>query len=270
MRPVCHPAGRISSRFDDWIQIYGMIVHTSAIVFKAIDYGETSKIVTLFTEEHGKIAVIVKGAKKPKNKFAGLMEVGSILEVIYYHKTTRSVQILTEASIEDKTLGLRTDFEKMALAVSSIELIGQLLHENEVNRPVFEFTRKFLVWLNDCDISPGKIFPYLQVRLAYLAGIGLQLEINGKGESGPYYLDLESGHIAAEHTSGSNIFKLTPLQAEYLILTLQGRGTRVFELSFEPGELKELIELLDRYFKYHVEGIRDRRSDAIFEQMMQD
>lgn len=136
-----------------------MIVHTSAIVFKAIDYGETSKIVTLFSEEHGKIAVMVKGAKKPKNKFSGLIEAANLLDVVYYHKSSRSVQILTEASLMENLLNLRRDFRKMATATSAIELTSQLLHENEVNKPVFAFFKNFLIWLDETEHSPPTDLP---------------------------------------------------------------------------------------------------------------
>lgn len=247
-----------------------MIVHTSAIVFKAIDYQESSKIVTLFTREHGKIAVIVKGAKKPKNKFSGLMETGRLLDVIYYYKSSRSVQILTEASLLANLLNLRMDFEKMAVATSAIELFSQLLHENEINKPFFNFAQNFLVWLDETDHSPKKIFPYVQIRLAQLMGLGIRVELNGTKVDSFYYLNIESGLISENSGSGSSTFKLTQNQVLYVSLALKSKGSHVFDIDFNRGELRELVRLLDRYLKYHVEGLRDRKSDAIFEQILQD
>lgn len=247
-----------------------MIVHTSAIVFKVIDYQESSKIVTLFTEEHGKIAVIVKGAKKPKNKFSGLMETGRLLDVIYYHKSSRSVQILTEASLMENLLNLRMDFEKMATATSAIELFNQLLHENEINKPFFNFAKNFLIWLDETNNPPRKIFPYVQIRLTQLMGLGLRLELAGEQVDRPYYIDMESGLLSEKSGTGSNTFKLTQNQVLYVSLTLKGKGSQVFGIDFRKSELRELVRILDRYLKYHVEGLRDRKSDAIFEQILQD
>lgn len=247
-----------------------MIAHTSAIVFRSVDYQESSKIVTLFTKEHGKIAVIVRGAKKPKSKFSGLIEVGNLLDVVYYHKDSRSVQILSEASLLEKTLNIRTDFEKMSTAVSVIELIGQLLHDDEVNKPLFMFTHNFLLWLDQSDHSPPqRIFPYVQIRLANLTGIGLQLELTENSTSQSVFFNISSGSITPKSTS-SHAFKLTEKQLQYIYLALQDKGARVFDLSLSNGEFKELIKHLDRYFKYHVEGLRDRKSDAIFEQILQE
>lgn len=245
-----------------------MITHTEAIIFRTVDYQESSKIATMFTREHGKIGVLVRGAKKPKSKFSGLIEVGNILDVVYYFKSSRSVQILSEASYAEKNTQLRTDFEKMATMTSAIELISQMLHDNEVNEPLFDFTRNMLGWLNSADIHPPMLFPYIQLRLAALTGIGLQLDAE-KGGDETNYLNLESGFVTAESNT-SRSYKLTPTQYQYLRIALQARSSKLFTLSFKTGELKALIELLDRYLKYHVEGLKDRKSDAIFEQIMQE
>ena len=245
-----------------------MITHTEAIVFKTVDYQESSKIVTMFTREHGKIALMVRGVKKPKSKFSGLIEIGNILDVVYYHKASRSVQILSEASYSVKNKNYRLDFEKMATMTSAIELISQLLHENEVNTPLFDFTRNMLIWLNEAEIHPPKVFPYLQIRLADLTGIGLQLDqVNADRQTN--YLNLESGLISDESIS-SHSYKLTQKQYHYVSTAVQTRSSVLFEISFETGELKALINHLDRYLKYHVEGLRDRKSDAIFEQILQE
>jgi DNA repair protein RecO len=173
-----------------------MIIHTTAIVLKTVDYSESSKIVTLFTRRHGKIGVMGRGVKKPKNKMAGLLEVGNLLDVVYYMKDSRSVQILSEASYHQKLLNLRLNFEKMATMMSTLELVSQLLHDNEKNLPIFEFAQRLLVWLNDASIKPALLFPYVQIRLAALMGIGLQLEPASESSS-TMFLNLASGSVSA-------------------------------------------------------------------------
>ncbi|TYP95385.1 DNA repair protein RecO [Fodinibius salinus] len=245
-----------------------MIAHTEAVIFRSVDYQESSKIVTMFTKEHGKIALIAHGAKKPKSKFSGLIEVGNILEVVYYFKASRSVQILSEASYLLKNKNLRIDFEKMATMTSAVELISQLLHENEVNVPLFDFTKNMLQWLNTADIHPPQLFPYIQIRLAALTGIGLQLNAQ-QSAKGPHYLNIESGLVTDSNIS-SYSYKLTDTQYRYINIALHAKSSVLFDLHFELGELKNLIDHLDRYLKYHVEGLKNRKSDAVFEQILQE
>ncbi|MDZ7773882.1 MAG: DNA repair protein RecO [Balneolaceae bacterium] len=243
-----------------------MIVHTEAIVFRTVDFKESSRIVTLFTREQGKLAVMVHGARKPKGKFGGLMEVGNLLEVVYYYKSTRSVQTLSEASYLEKTLQLRTDFRKMALMTSSVELINQLLHEGEVNVPIYRRTRNFLLWLDRTERDPRAVFPYLQLRLAEDMGLGIRLLPGGEGRD--HYLTMESGEVSTE-SDARHAYKLTQNQLLYVRLALGEESGALFRVDFDSGELKALIQLLDRYLQYHVEGLKERRSDAIFEQILE-
>lgn len=245
-----------------------MITHTEAIIFRSVDYSESSKIVTVFSREHGKMALMVRGVKKPKSKFSGLIEPGNVLDVVYYYKASRSVQILSEAAYAEKTMNLRIDFEKMATMTSAIELIRQLLHDNEVNTPLFDFTRKILLWLNETDIHPPLLFPYLQIRLANLMGIGLQSASKDSANSSNY-LNLKSGYISNENEP-SHSYKLTDNQFKFIDIALHSQSSILFDIPFQTGELKTLIKHLDQYLKYHIEGLRDRKSDAIFEIILQE
>jgi DNA repair protein RecO len=242
-----------------------MITNTAAIVLKTVDFSESSKIATLFTREHGKIGVMGKGAKRPKSKLRGFLEPGNLLKVVYYYKDSRSVQTLSEASYHHKTMNLRFDFEKMAVMMSSLELITQLLHDREVNHPVFSFTNNFLIWLNDTEVKPSNIFPYIQIRLAELMGIGLQLDFDEANIS-EMYLNLESGLVSSQGTS-SYSYRLKKNQYKYIRQTLQTHHSKIFSIQFQNEELKELVIYLDRYLNYHFEGLVHRKTDAVFDQL---
>lgn len=245
-----------------------MIIQTAAIVLRTVDFQETSKIVTLLTRSHGKLAVIAKGAKRPKSKFSSLMETGNILDVVFFFKNTRSVQTLSEASFKEKTFNIRFDFEKMAVSTALIEMVYQLLHDNEINEPMYDFTETFFIWLSRTDKSVRNLFPYLQLRLAELMGIGLQLDTPTLKENlQDLCLDMESGRVFGNK---GNISKwiLSASQAHYLILALQSKTSTILDLSINNGELKNLIHTLDVYLKHHIEGLKDRTSDAIFDQIL--
>jgi DNA repair protein RecO len=225
--------------------------------------------VTLFTHEHGKIAVIAKGALRPKNKFAALLEVGNILEVVYYHKASRGVQTLSDATFHLRLPKLRSDMSKMAVMMSSLELITQLLHENETNEPVFDFTLNFLNWINDEEECSALVFPYLQIRLAELFGIGLQIDENLEQNSETVFLNIGLG-LLSNNPGSEQSLKLTPAQQQFLVSGVISRSSKLFLFSMTKNELSALIHHLDMYFRYHIEDIKPRKSDAIFEQMLKE
>ncbi|MDR9418447.1 DNA repair protein RecO [Gracilimonas sp.] len=242
-----------------------MIVHTKAIILRVVDYQESSKILTAFTAEHGKIALIAKGAKKPKSKLSGILEIGVILDVVYYYKASRGVQTLTEASIDYSTPKFREDFERASVLYASLELIGQLVHEHEVNTPVFDFAIKFIQWLGEAEETYPQVFAYVQVRLAEITGIGL---VSALQKMPAYaFLNISSGNIS-ENSEDDLSYKLTKNQTEFLVFAMSGRSKNIFQVPFENAELKQLVHHLDVYFTYHIDGYKERRSDSIFEQML--
>ncbi|MDX1591525.1 MAG: DNA repair protein RecO [Balneolaceae bacterium] len=250
-----------------------MIVKTEAIVLRSINFQETSLIVTLFTRKHGKVAVIAKGARRPKSKLAAFFVPGQILEAVIFMKETREVQTLSDVAYIRKLDNLRTDMEKMALAVTTLELASQIIHSHEPNEDLFQLLFMMLSWMNDQEKVSRIMFPYMQIRLAEAAGVGLQPVSEPSDDLGTEsvkgYINIESGTFS-ETADGSESIELTPLQFTFVKESLHSMNSGIFTLKLSQNELTELIEYLDRYFRYHFEGVRPRKSDAIFEQILKD
>jgi len=245
-----------------------MITKTEAIVLKTVDFSESSIIATLFTRKHGTIAVIAKGARKPKNKFSAYLVVGQVLEVIYYMKPSRGVQTLSDATYLLKLDKQRVDIEKMALTMTTMEFIRQVVHDNEVNTELFDFLLKLLKWLNKKEAVSKIIFPYIQLRVLDIVGIGLQPDETVLQKSSKIgYMNIETGSLS-EISEGAQSIKLTEDQMLFLRSGLISKSSAIFDIKMTENELKDLIEYLDRYIRYHIEGVKTRRSDAIFDQLL--
>jgi DNA repair protein RecO (recombination protein O) len=83
------------------------------------------------------------------------------------------------------------------------------------------------------------------------------------------YINIESGTLT-DQPDNHNSIRLTPLQFAFVRESLHSMKSTIFQINLSQNELTELIEYLDRYFRYHFEGIRPRKSDAIFEQILKD
>lgn len=245
-----------------------MIIHTPAIVLRMVDFKESSKIVTLLTRDQGKVAVMVRGVMKPKSKFAGVIQPGNILDTVFYYKESRSVQNLTEASIERHTWKIRADVIKLAIASASLEMLGQLTHEKEENATLYEFGASLLGWLHDTDLSPLNLFPYVQMRLAFLMGVGIQAGPGCEEVIAPgAFLNIDEGNIAMQQGSGM-AYRLTEGQAQYIAIALGNKKSLILKKDFSAKEIKNLIHHLDVYLKHHIEDVKDRKSDYIFDQIL--
>ncbi len=244
-----------------------MITTSKAIVLRCIDYQESSRIVTVLSQAHGKIALLARGAKKPKSRLAGVIEVGNILEITYYYKPLRNVQTLSQASINYQSLNFRKDFERASILYATLELIALLIHENEENEELFLFANSFISWLGELTETFPAIMPYVQVRLAQIVGVSLVDQSSSEDET--VFLNISSGALSPQPDS-ELAYKLTRKQAEFLKKATTSRNKEIFKTGLANSELKQLIHHLDVYFKYHIDGFKDRRTDSIFEQMIKE
>jgi len=75
---------------------------TLAIVLRAIPFGETSSVVTVFCREFGKLRALAKGAWRPKSGFDGGLDLLSTSQVLVLRRSTGGLDLLTEASLESR------------------------------------------------------------------------------------------------------------------------------------------------------------------------
>ena len=73
---------------------------TLAIVVRVVEFSETSCVVTLFTRDFGKIGALAKGARRPKSPFESALDLLAVCRIVFLHKSSESLDLLTEAKLE--------------------------------------------------------------------------------------------------------------------------------------------------------------------------
>lgn len=213
------------------------------------------------------MSVMVRGAKSQKSKYAGLMQTGNILDVIYFHKTSRSVQSLSDAAYRQKTFNIQTDYEKLGVAMALLEMTDQLVHSHEASGELYRFTESVLVWLHNTDGRVRNIFPYIQMRLAEHMGIGLHFqEENERNDVNYVYMNINNGNFS-ELPADEFCIRLTPQQTEYVRTVFGNKAASLLKKNLSVSDIRQLIYHMDVYLKHHIEGLKDRKSDVIFEQI---
>ena len=107
-----------------------MLISTNAIVLKTIPYSDSSIISLLFTEDYGKVAIIAKGVWKPNNTNGFTLEPMNHIKIQYYYKTNRQINILKELELIHKSFILRSDWERIILGQSIVEILDKSTFEN--------------------------------------------------------------------------------------------------------------------------------------------
>jgi DNA repair protein RecO (recombination protein O) len=72
---------------------------TDALVIRLADFSESSRVVTLFTRDFGKVSALAKGAKRLKGPFESALDLLSRVRVVFLRKSSDSLDLLTEAQL---------------------------------------------------------------------------------------------------------------------------------------------------------------------------
>ncbi|MBS0262129.1 MAG: DNA repair protein RecO [Planctomycetes bacterium] len=75
---------------------------SSAIIIRQADFSESSRVVTLYTREFGKVAALAKGAKRLKGPFEAALDLLAVCEVVFIRKSSSSLDLLTEAKLQQR------------------------------------------------------------------------------------------------------------------------------------------------------------------------
>ena len=110
---------------------------TEAIVLRGVDFSETSRVVTLFCPERGRMACLAKGARRRGSPLAGALDTFNRVDVVYYWKASRSVQQMAECSVIDAFAGIKSDLSKSMFATFPLEIVSKVAHENEPSQELY-------------------------------------------------------------------------------------------------------------------------------------
>ncbi len=252
-----------------------MIVSTDAIVLRSMKYGDTSKIVTVYSRKYGKMKVIAKGARSSKNKFGASLEPMTHSSLILYRKEHRDLHLLSKAEIAEPLFRLGNESDKLAVGLAIVELVNMVMHDEEENQAMFALLAESLEVANNTSQQVLNVFFAFEVRMCELFGYGLDVECcsvcarNISEDAGieRAYFMLASGSVICDDCRGRLNGGGMKVSREIvrLLLHLQlDAMSSVPKLVLGPQAQNDILALLSTYVKYHIQGVRTLKSLSLF------
>ncbi len=121
-----------------------MLTKDSGIILRSVNYSETSQILTLFTEANGKVSVIAKGSRRPKNKFAGPLEVLTAGEMVMLMRSEGTLWTLTEFEQIFYPSRVRKNMPALNSVLLGAEILNILTIEHDVHRQLYSGMLDFM------------------------------------------------------------------------------------------------------------------------------
>jgi DNA repair protein RecO (recombination protein O) len=143
------------------------VYNTQAIVLSSKSFGEADRILTLLTYERGKSKVIARGARRPKNRLAAIVQPLSHIEVQILEGN--QLDTLNQGQLINSFRFLREDLDKMSYAFYLCELFETATEGATELRDYFILLLTALELLQNFEnLSLTRIF--IEVKLILLQG----------------------------------------------------------------------------------------------------
>jgi DNA repair protein RecO (recombination protein O) len=256
------------------------IVATDAVVLRSIKFQESSRIVTFYTERFGRLAGIVKGARKSPGRYGSSLQPMAQVSLVVYRKPGRDVQTVSQCDLTFAYRRIPTDLDRMAVGLQMVELVTMAARHEEENPELYALLSGSLKDL-DGETDPGWTGLY-RFELGLAGILGFRTDFSACANcrrpedgswlpaSGMTRIDVERGGPLCPRCDSSGARgSLMSATALRLLRTLAaGGGPPAGAGSGHAGERDERIDtFLFEYFSFHMPGFRKLKSGDVFDRV---
>lgn len=146
-----------------------MLKDVVGIVLKERDYGESSKILDVFTKEYGIVGVISKGSKKMKSNLSGVSTRLTYGVFHIYYKEDK-LSTLTGVDVLNPFINIKKNIINISFATYLSELTHQVVKQTIKYDEVFDLFISSLLKINEL-FDPLVITNILELKLLTYLGV---------------------------------------------------------------------------------------------------
>lgn len=246
-----------------------MIVSSEGIIIHSMNYSDTSKIVTMYSKEFGKIKLLAKGARKNSKSFGSSLEVLSHIRVIFYKKDERSLHLISKSEIIRPSTKLCSSFTQLSYALAIAELVKQVFHDEEKNLPIYQLVIDAMDELTKIDRGFENIYFSFLMNLFSLSGFAFDIKscFSCKKDlsitNDDKFCNITNGvfYCAVCHNKTKygevkfreDVFKV-------LDFIYSGKISNSKKINFNDSIGNEIKNFLHRYGEFHLHGMKSLNS----------
>ena len=234
---------------------------SAAIVLRSWPYGESDKIVSFLTENHGKLTGIAKGAKRSRKRFSNSLELCSLVNLRFQDRPHGGLVFIVSSDLLPGFKPLAASLEKIAFASYMVEITDGLTAEREENHLVFQHLKDGLHYLGES--GPSLMFlAFFELRLLSLTGY--QPFLNGCRRCGRnrddnialrWHFSSRDGGLLCEACAKWRK-EIVPLGAETVDVLTELQDKKTLPISNTAVSLpmvKEIRSVILRFIQFHMD-----------------
>lgn len=230
-------------------------------MLRVVDYRESDRIVTLFSEELGRVSAIARAARRSQKRFGGGLESLCVVDV-KLEPARAELDVLREARPLHPCLGLLGSLERIEAGGAALEMLRALLAERHPEPEVFRLVVDFLLEL---DAGAQAATRLLQFQLDALTALGFSPELERCGVCGKEAPQARAalfrpvaGAIVCRACGGGSL-RLSAATRQALLARREGHETPQLAAAW-PLEVQREARALVAELLEHQAGLRRPRS----------
>jgi DNA repair protein RecO (recombination protein O) len=245
-----------------------MLQKTRGLVIRSVKYGETSLVVTMFTEVFGIQSYMVSGVRKESVKAgmrASQFQPATLLDMIVYHHERHNLQRIKDCQWAVLYQQIFSDIRKNAVALFMVELLQKCLKQPDPQPELFYFLEDVLQDLDQATPMVAANIPiYFALHLSHFFGFRMQDTYDEENTM----LDLREGIFVDEppahpHWAGNQLsFTVSqflkaqqPAELEQIPMNREGR--------------RLLLDTCLQYYALHVSDFGSLRSLPVLQEVLE-
>jgi DNA repair protein RecO (recombination protein O) len=241
------------------------IVTSEGVVLKVHALGDTSRIVTAYTRDHGLLKFVAKGARKLPSRFGFALEPLSRSRFVFYMKPDRDLHLLSQAEVLDPLGSRLADLARLAHAQAALELVDRLVWGEEAHAELYDL---LVATLAGCAAAPvaslAAVTLAFQLQLASELGYRPRLDacaVDGRAVSQRRLFSPARGGLVCEgcatREGGVVVLSAEALASLALLLSRPvGDAGEYIEIARGP----ELMRVVEDFLRMHFQRFQGLRS----------
>jgi len=228
-----------------------MFLTTRGLVLREAKYKEADKILTVLTEDEGKITVSARGARRKGSRISAAAQHLTYSEMTLFGNRGR--WSLNEAESLEQFLGLREDIGLLALGDYFTQLLEALSDEDSPNPRMLRLGLNALYALSRRLYPPEQIKAVFELRLMCLAGYEPFLDgcaVCGETEIVDALFSLNGGVLHCRTCRDGHVGVSLPVGPDALAALryiVRAEPKKVFSFSLGEEAQKQLSDVCEGY-----------------------
>lgn len=240
---------------------------TKGIVLRTMKYGETSVIVTIFTELFGLQSYLVNGVRTSTKKGTGkasLFQPSAMLDLVVYHNELKQLNRIREFKWYYLYQQVLSDVPKNAVALFMIELLTKCLKQPEANPELFHFTEDIFMKLDESSDSTMANLPlFFAVHLPHFFGF----RINDNYSEAYPYLDMKEGSFVKEQPFHPHFLEDKQAAVTSQLLKVM-QVKELEEIKLHHDFRRNLLYVYETYYALHIHDFGTMKSLPVLREIL--